>query len=230
MAAAKLDQAESYEKRTLSLIAAMKKPRQVTAAEFENSQASLAWRAHSGLGTVYFRRKDFADSASELQIAIKQEGSEADPTDLYVLGIDLENFNRLSDAADDFAQCSVAKGDMQQTCQQAYERASDAVVETAEKKAYDPSALHFEKVDAKNDEQVVLSAALFDTNGNYVTGVQKSADMGLDDATLAQLEKTGFYVEMDLDVKPGNYVLRTVARDSNDRHISAQNANIDVPN
>ena len=136
-AAAKLDEAEKYEKRALSLIAAMKKPRQVAQPDFENSQASLAWRAHSGLGTVYFRRKDFADSAAELQIAVRQEGSEPDPTDLYVLGTDLENLNRLSDAADDFAQCSVATGDMQQQCQQAYEQASHAAVESAEKKAYD---------------------------------------------------------------------------------------------
>ncbi len=136
-AAARLDEAEKYEKRALSLIAAMKKPRRVTQAEFENSQAGLAWRAHSGLGTVYFRRKDFAGSAAELQIAIRQQGSEPDPTDLYVLGIDLENLNRLSEAADDFAQCSVGAGDMQQPCQQAYEQASHAAVESAEKKAYD---------------------------------------------------------------------------------------------
>ena len=137
MAAEKLDNAETYERRALNLVGAMKKPRQVSQAEFENSQASLAWRAHSGLGTVYFRRQDFADSAAELQITVKQQGSEPDPTDLYVLGIDLENLNRSSEAADKFAECSVATGDMQQPCQQAYERASHAAVESAEKKAFD---------------------------------------------------------------------------------------------
>lgn len=135
--AAKLNRAEMYEKRALSLIATMKKPHRVTQAEFENSQASLAWRAHSGLGTVYFRRQDFAGSAAELQITLKQQGSEPDPTDLYVLGIDLENLNRSSEAADDFAQCSIATGDMQQPCQKAYERASHAAVESTEKKAFD---------------------------------------------------------------------------------------------
>jgi VWFA-related protein len=136
-AARKLDEAEKYEKSALAIVAAMKRPRQVTPAEFANSQASLAWRAHSGLGTVYFRRKDFADSATELQLALKQEGSEPDPTDLYVLGIDLEKLGRMSDAADDFAQCSVMSGGMQQQCQQAYESASHAAAETAEEKAYD---------------------------------------------------------------------------------------------
>jgi len=136
-AAARLDQAEEYEKRALAVVAAMKRPRQVTPAEFANSQASLAWRAHSGLGTIYFRRKDFAGSAAELQLAMKQEGSEPDPTDLYVLGIDLEKLGRISDAADDFAQCSVMTGGMQQQCRQAYEQASHAAAETVEDKAYD---------------------------------------------------------------------------------------------
>ncbi|HKQ88453.1 MAG TPA: VWA domain-containing protein, partial [Candidatus Acidoferrales bacterium] len=98
------------------------------------------------------------------------------------------------------------------------------------KAQFDPSRLHFERVDTKNNEESTVSATLFDENGNYVAGMQKAAQMGLDDATLAQLEKTGFYVELNLDVKPGNYVLRMVARDSNDAHISAQNANISVPN
>jgi hypothetical protein len=134
--AAKLNEAEKYEKRALSLIAAMKKPRQVTQAEFDNSKASLAWRAHSGLGTTYFRIKDFADSAAELQIAIKQESPEPDPGDLYVLGIDLENLNRKTEAADQFAQCSVIVGDMQQQCRHAYEEASHAVAHSAEDDSY----------------------------------------------------------------------------------------------
>jgi VWFA-related protein len=129
---AKLDEAEKYEKRALGLIAAMKKPRQVTQAEFDNSKASLAWRAYSGLGTTYFRLKDFADSAAELQLAIKQESPEPDVGDLYVLGIDLENLDRKTEAADEFAQCSLIVGDMQQQCQQAYEAASHAVAHSAE--------------------------------------------------------------------------------------------------
>jgi hypothetical protein len=95
---------------------------------------------------------------------------------------------------------------------------------------FDPSRLHFKKVGAKSSEELTVSATLFDENGNYVTGMQKAAQMGLDDATLAQLEKTGFYVQVDLDAKPGDYVLRMVARDSNDGDISSQDANISVPN
>lgn len=135
--AAKLDEAEKYEKRALTEIAAMKKPRQVTQSEFDNSRSSLEWRAHSGLGTIYFRRRDFADSANELQLAIKQQGTAPDPADLYVLGVDLEHLGRISQAADEFAQCSVTTGGMQEQCQKAYETTSHAAVESPEEKAYD---------------------------------------------------------------------------------------------
>jgi VWFA-related protein len=136
-AAAKLDEAEKYEKRALAEIAAMKKPRQVTRSDFENSKASLEWRAHSSLGTIYFRHRDFADSAAELEIAVKQQGPEADPTDLYVLGVDLENLGHMNQAADEFAQCSVTTAGIQEQCQKAYEAASHAAVESVEERAYD---------------------------------------------------------------------------------------------
>lgn len=136
--AAKLDEAEKYEKRALAEIAGMKKPRQVTQSEFQNSKSSLEWRAHSGLGTVYFRRKDYADSATELQTGIKQQGAEPDPTDLYVLGVDLEHLGRMTQAADEFSQCSASTtGGMQDQCEKAYEAASHAAVESVEEKAYD---------------------------------------------------------------------------------------------
>jgi VWFA-related protein len=135
-AAAKLDEAEKYEKRALAIVTGMKKPRRVTQAQFEESQASQLWRAHSGLGMVYFRRKDYADSASELQSSIKQQGSQPDPTDLYVLGLDLENLGKTSQGADEFAQCAASANSIRQDCQKAYEQASHAVAESTEEKAY----------------------------------------------------------------------------------------------
>jgi VWFA-related protein len=136
-ASAKLDRAEKYEKRALAEIAAMKKPRQVTQTEFENSKSSLEWRAHSGLGTIFFRRHDFADSAAELQTAIKQQGTGPDPADLYILGVDLEHLGHMTQAADEFAQCSITTDSAQEECQKAYEGALHAAVESVEEKAYD---------------------------------------------------------------------------------------------
>ena len=135
-ATAQLDKAEAYEKRALGLIGAAKKPNGVAQAQFDDSQASIANRAHSGLGMVYFRRKNYADSASELHIAIKQQGATPDPADLYVLGLDLTNLGKTNEAAEDFAKCSLAQSGVQQDCQKAYEGASHAAAESEEEKDY----------------------------------------------------------------------------------------------
>jgi VWFA-related protein len=135
-AAKQLEKAEKYEKSALAVVATMKKPKQVTPKEFEDSQTSLAWRAHSALGAIYFRRKDYADSAKEMQLAVKQEAPEPDSGDLYVLGVDFENLNRASDATDLFSQCSQITGDMQETCRKAYESAAHEMVESAEEAAF----------------------------------------------------------------------------------------------
>lgn len=94
----------------------------------------------------------------------------------------------------------------------------------------DIAQLHFEKVNGANQEALTLVAALFDSNGNYVDGTQKIVTFNVKDATLAQFSKTGGSSEITLSVKPGVYFLRFVARDSNDKHMSAQNVTVDVPN
>jgi hypothetical protein len=93
----------------------------------------------------------------------------------------------------------------------------------------DIAHLRFQKANGVNQEGLTLVAALFDANGNYVEGTQKVLTLNLKDATLADLSKTGATSEMELDVKPGVYFLRLVVRDTNDAHISAENATVDVP-
>ena len=93
----------------------------------------------------------------------------------------------------------------------------------------DIAQLHFHKTNGVNQEGLTLVAALFDRNGNYVDGTQKVLNFNLKDATLAQYGKTGASSELELDVKPGVYFLRFVARDSNDNHMTAENVTVDVP-
>lgn len=93
----------------------------------------------------------------------------------------------------------------------------------------DIAQFHFRKANGVNQEGLTIVAALFDSNGNYVDGTQKTLNFNLKDETLAQFSKTGASSEMNLDVKPGVYFLRFVARDTNDNHVSAQNATVDVP-
>ncbi|MGH9572621.1 MAG: hypothetical protein ACRD40_03700, partial [Candidatus Acidiferrales bacterium] len=93
----------------------------------------------------------------------------------------------------------------------------------------DIAQLHFHKANGVNQEGLTLVAALFDRNGNYIDGTQKVLNFNLKDATLAQYSKTGASSELDLDVKPGVYFVRFVARDTNDNHIAAENVTVDVP-
>lgn len=93
----------------------------------------------------------------------------------------------------------------------------------------DIGQLHFHKANGVNQEGLTLVAALFDRNGNYIDGTQKVLNFNLKDTTLAQYSKTGASSELDLDVKPGVYFLRFVARDTNDNHMAAENVTVDVP-
>lgn len=126
---AKLDESEKYEKHALQLIAAMKKPKVVTKDQFDNAQSSLEWRAHSGLGITYFRRRDFEHSAEELQIAVTQEYPDEDPTDLFILGLDLQQLKRMREAADEFTKCSEIPGDLQDRCIRSANAAATAAVQ-----------------------------------------------------------------------------------------------------
>ena len=94
----------------------------------------------------------------------------------------------------------------------------------------DIARMHFEKADGVNRESLTIVAGLFDSNGNFVDGTQKILNFNLKDDTFAQFSKTGASSELNLNVKPGVYFLRFVARDSNDNHMSAENATVDVPN
>jgi tetratricopeptide (TPR) repeat protein len=112
-----LDKAERYEKRAIEVIAAMPKPASLTDDQFVTSKAAVLSEAHSGLGLIYFRRQQPADSASELQQATQGTAS-PDPTDFYVLGLDLNNLKRFPEAADAFNHCSQIAGVLQDRCKQ----------------------------------------------------------------------------------------------------------------
>ena len=76
-----LNKAETLEKHAIQVLAAMPKPASLTDAQFAASKAEKAMQAHSALGLVYFRRGDYANSATELQLAMQNNPS-PDQTDL----------------------------------------------------------------------------------------------------------------------------------------------------
>jgi tetratricopeptide (TPR) repeat protein len=117
-----LDKAESYEKHAIVLIGTMVKPATMTDEQFSQSKASVLSQAHSGLGLVYFRRQQFADSVTELQQST-QAASNPDQTDYFVLGLDLQSLGRLPEAADAFNHCSQIAGGLQDRCKQSADNA-----------------------------------------------------------------------------------------------------------
>jgi VWFA-related protein len=89
--------------------------------------------------------------------------------------------------------------------------------------------LQFRKEDGRNKNNLTVVAALFDRNGNFITGNEKTIELRLRDTTLARLEQTGMTVKSNFDVKPGAYMVRMVVRDSEASLIAAENGMVEIP-
>jgi VWFA-related protein len=116
-AAAKLNEAENDLKYAMQLIPALPKPAGLTDEQFAAYKKSEMLEAHGGLGLVYFRQRDYGPSVPELQQAVAGVAS-PDPTDLWALGIALDQLKRYADAADAFEKCGQLPGDLQDPCKQ----------------------------------------------------------------------------------------------------------------
>ena len=116
-AAGKLNQAENDLKHAIQIIPALPKPAGLTDEQFAASKTTEMSRAHTGLGLVYFRRRDFGNSVSELQLAALGAAS-PDPTGLWALGVGLRQLKRYAEAADAFEKCGQLPGDLQDPCKQ----------------------------------------------------------------------------------------------------------------
>jgi len=93
----------------------------------------------------------------------------------------------------------------------------------------DVSHVRFEKSQGRNLDDLSFVAALFDRNGNFITGNQKNVELRLKDTTLQRLTQTGMTVKIGFDVKPGGYIVRLVMRDSKAANLSARNGVIEIP-
>jgi hypothetical protein len=124
-----LSKAETYSKHALQVIPTMSKPSYMTDAQFAAMKTQSTIQAHSALGLVYFRRDEFENSAKELQQSTPATAN-PDATDLYVLGIDLENLKRFADAADAYTRCGEIAGALQDRCKQSADGAKKQVAQS----------------------------------------------------------------------------------------------------
>jgi len=88
--------------------------------------------------------------------------------------------------------------------------------------------LRFRKEADRYADNLTVVSALFDPNGNFVTGSEKTITMRLRDQTLARLDN-GITVKSSFDVKPGAYLVRLVVRDAQGQTMAAQNGAVDIP-
>jgi len=92
----------------------------------------------------------------------------------------------------------------------------------------DIKGLHYRKEQGRNDDVLTIVSALFDVNGNYIAGQQKTLTMQLKSETLERKLDSGIRVKSSFDVKVGSYVVRVVVRDSEGQMMAADNTAVEI--
>ena len=93
----------------------------------------------------------------------------------------------------------------------------------------DAKHLPFHKTDGRNVNTITIVSGIFDRNGNFISGIQKTVELHLKDETLAHLMNTGMSVRTNFSVGPGTYMVRLVVRDSDGQLMSAANGAVSIP-
>jgi VWFA-related protein len=92
-----------------------------------------------------------------------------------------------------------------------------------------PGSLRFQKAAERNNDTLTVVAGLFDSNGNYLSGLQRVVTLHLRDQTLTQLQNAGISVQETFHVAPGRYVVRLVVQDSGGQTTAARNEGVEIP-
>jgi len=93
----------------------------------------------------------------------------------------------------------------------------------------DIGQLHLRRQDDRNRNDVTLVYALFDGNGNYITGIQKVVELRLKGENVEHRRTIGVTMNSDFDVKSGAYMIRVVARDAEGQQMAAANDTVEIP-
>jgi VWFA-related protein len=93
----------------------------------------------------------------------------------------------------------------------------------------DLSSVTFRVEGDRHCDNFSLVVALFDSDGNYVTGSEATYKLRLRDASFTQAMHNGIVLKTTVNVKPGTYFVRVVVRDSDSGQISAVNSSVVIP-
>lgn len=93
----------------------------------------------------------------------------------------------------------------------------------------DVKRLHYKQAQDRNQNDLTVITAVFDRNGNLLEANQKIVAMRWKSETLQAKLATGITLRTSFDVKPGRYMVRVVARDSEQQQMSAENGTVEIP-
>jgi VWFA-related protein len=93
----------------------------------------------------------------------------------------------------------------------------------------DIKGIRFRKTDGRSRDNLTVATAIFDENGNFVTGGEKIVEMRLLDKTFDRLSHSGFTLKSSFDIKPGTYLVRLVVRDAEGSQMAARNGAVSIP-
>ena len=93
----------------------------------------------------------------------------------------------------------------------------------------DVKHIRYRKVEGRNINELTVVSAIFNRNGVFIQGTQKSLTMRWKDATLESKLGSGITLKTNFDVKPGSYLVRLVVRDKEGQLMSAENGAIEIP-
>jgi VWFA-related protein len=92
----------------------------------------------------------------------------------------------------------------------------------------DVKRLRFRKLEGRNNNVLTCVSAVFNRNGNFVQGTEKTVTMNLKDDTLQHKLDSGITLKTSFDVKPGSYLVRLVVRDAEGQLMSAENGTVEI--
>ena len=94
----------------------------------------------------------------------------------------------------------------------------------------DLKQLAFRKDQDRNKNDLTIVSALFDNNGNFVSGIRKILEMRLLDTTMEKLKQAPpVKISTSFNVAPGSYLIRLVVRDSEGHLMATENGAVQIP-
>ncbi|MGB7729369.1 MAG: VWA domain-containing protein [Candidatus Acidiferrum sp.] len=120
--------------------------------------------------------------------------------------------------------------DLPLTLQTQYFKFDDTATGLSVVSHLDVQRMQFHKVDGRNFDDLTVATVIFDDNGKFVMGGEKLVKMRLLDSSIGRYGHTGFVVKSTFDLKPGKYMVRQVARDSEGAQMAARSAIVVIPN